>query len=226
MPYKKRYAPRRRRFAFRRRKPTGFATVPRMMLRSLARKRFNQVSTKVFYFKDNGQIENNSQGTYQKAWSPQNLVTASPEGWDAACGLYDEFKCLAMTVKLFPANVGIESDTAVFVSQGLLRGDCIVWSDQKADATPGTISSISQKINQASCRMINPRRPYTRRIFRSTGNPEWGGTAVPATAPDRWIGTINIFGQNTTEVVVPNPPIPLWYWTRQYKVIFRGRINP
>lgn len=226
MPYKRsRYVPRRR-FNFRRRRPAGFGTVPRMMPRSLARKRFNQVSTKVFYFKDNGTINNTIGGTYQGFWSPQQLVTSSPEGFDAACGLYDEFKCLAMYVKIFPANVGIESDTALFANQGFLRGDAIVWSDQKADPTAQTISNISQRINQASCRMINPRRPYSRRIFRATGNPLWGGTAVPSTSPDQWIGTINMFGQNTTSVNPPGAARPLWYWTRQYKVIFRGRINP
>lgn len=222
MPYKRKYAPRRR---FRRKKPTGFATRPRWMPKTLARKRFNQVATKVFWFKDNGDIKNNAGGFYQTNWTTQQIVANPPTGFTDLVKLYDEFKVIGMYVKLFPANVGIEPDTALFSNNGTLRGDVIVWSDQKADVTPSTIASVSDKINQASCRMINPRRPYSRKIFRPTGNPNWGGTSSISQQPDQWIGQISVFGQNTTTVTPPALAVTLWYWTRAYKVIVRGRIN-
>lgn len=230
MPYNRTY---RRRFRYARRyrkrttHPSGFATRPRMMPKSLARKRFNQVSTKVFWFKDNGQIQNNIGGFYQRNFVTQDIISPIPQGFASVTNLYDEYKVLAMKIKFFPANVGIEPDSSLFASAGLLRGDAIVWSDQRPDNNPpATISSISDKINQASCRMLNPRRPYTRTIYRSTGNPDWAGTAVLSNTPDSWNGVISIFGQNTTPVNPPAAPITLWYWTRQYKVLCRGRINP
>lgn len=210
----------------RRRPPAGLATRPRMMPRALARKRFNQVSTKTFWFKDNGTISNTVTGTYYTPFLTQNLVTSTPPGFDDLCKLYDEFKVLGMYIKFFPANVGIEADSALFVSNGLLRGDAIVYSDQRGDVVPSAPQSISDKINQASCRMINPRRPYSRAIFRSTGNPDWGGCESITQQPDQWVGGIYIFGQNTSILTLPALPLTLWYWTRTYKVIVRGRIQP
>lgn len=223
--YRKRYnyAPRyRKRNNYRK---AGFATRPRMMPRTLAVKRFNQVSTKVFWFKDNNVLNTGIGGIGRGVWNTQDIVTNSPQQFLDLCKIYDEYKVLAIYVKLFPANVGTESDTALFGTNGLIRGDHIVWSDNKADVIPTTISSISEKINTASCRMINPRRPYSRKLFRPTGNPDWGGTSSITQTPDQWVGTINWFSQNTTDATPPLNPIPLYYWTRMYKVVFRGRIQ-
>lgn len=204
----------------------GLATRPRVMPRSLARKRWYQVATKTFWFKDNGTIQNSTTGAYYRAFLTQNLVTDTPPGFEDLCKLYDEFKVIGMFVKLFPANVGIESDTAIFANTGLQRGDAIVYSDQRADVVPLQPNSIADKINQASARMINPRRPYSRKIFRSTGNPDWGGCESITQQPDQWVGGIYIFGQNTTTFTPPQASRTLWYWTRTYKIVVRGRIQP
>ena len=224
-PYRKRYNYARRYKKRNNYRRAGFATRPRMMPRSLAIKRFNQVSTKVFWFKDNNVLQTGVGGISRGVWSTQDIVTNPPDQFLDLCKIYDEFKVLAIYVKLFPANVGTESDTLLFGNNSLLRGDHIVWSDNKADVIPSPINAISDKINTASCRMINPRRPYSRRLFRPTGNPDWGGTSSITQTPDQWVGTINWFCQNTTDAVAPAAPLPLYYWTRMFKVVFRGRIQ-
>lgn len=216
----------RRRHKRKTKKPAGLATVPRFMGKTLARNRYNQVSSRVFYFKTNGTISNTTTGIYQATFRVQDLVTNTPAGFLDTCRLYDEFKVLAMAVRWFPANVGIESDNILFGNLGLLRGDAIIWLDQRSPAIPPPIASISDKINFASCRMINPRRPQKRTIYRATGHPRWGGASNPGQLPDTWNGTVNLFGQNTTLLVPPATAVPLWYYTISYKVIFRGRSQP
>jgi len=90
-----------------RRKRRGLATNPQMMTRSLAFKRLNQVSTKVFYFKMNNQISLHPDGNYQTVFD-FNLLYTIPR-FLSYCDLYDQYKVLGYTVRLFQATVGIES---------------------------------------------------------------------------------------------------------------------
>lgn len=222
----------RRRFTYARRRrarKTGLATRPRMMGRTQKLRRFNQVSTKVFYFKINGELTTDGSGNIYRAWTTRNLNVPSPgipvpAGWDSLKELYDQYKVIGMTLKLFPANVGIEPDATLLAAGGLLRGDTAVYSDQRFDSGAAAPTQINEVINKASCRMINSRRPYTRNLFRSRGYPTWANTQGPAT-PDSWNGSIEILVNNATpESLTPPITTPLlWYWTLQYKVVVRGR---
>lgn len=220
MPYTKRYNRRRPAYRRRRRVP-GLATRPRMMPRTLAMKRMNQVGTKVFWFKRNGIITPNLAGTRYSYWRTQEIndPQTTPIGWPAVKTLYDQYKVLAIKVRLFPANVGIESDSAIFASNALLRGDTVVWTDQRYQ--PNAPATISEVINNASTKMINSRRPYARTLFRARGNPEWGDTQ--SALPDSWDGSIEMLFNNASPAPATGTAPTLWYWTVQYKVLVRGR---
>lgn len=223
MPYAKRRLTYRRRHA---KKPSYLATRPRMMSTALRRKRVQQVSTKVFYFKTNGLIDPSAVGSYQFNFATQDLTgVAPPAQLDNVFQMYDEYKLLGMSIKLFPANVGTEPNMFGPGIQTLNRGDCVLWTDQAPPfQNPATIGEI---INTASCRMINPRRPQRRSLYRPKGHPHWGRTQQPpASNEDEWSGVISVAGFHTT----PAPPPPLaaptlWYYTRTYKVLFRGRVQ-
>lgn len=222
MPFKRAYRPRRR---FRRRNRNPMATRTRMMSRSLAFKRHNQVSTKVFYFKQNGTIISDLAGNYYGNWRSRNLLTNPPFGILQLFDMYDQYKILAYTVRFFPANVGIESDSAIFAAAGLKRGNTIVWSDQRFDSNQATPSSISNVINNASSRIINSRRPYKRTIFRAKGNPNWGSCHDYTTDPDPWDSSIEILVNDATpsSLTPPLVSIQLYFYTVSWKVIVRGR---
>ncbi len=212
---------RRRKTQARRRRPAGFATRPKFIPRGLAFKRFNQLSTKCFYFKTAGSIDTGPTSQIFFNWNVQNITGTPPPQMAALFQMYDEYKVLSMRVRLFPANVGIESDSAIVGSNALSRGDQIIWSDQKGDAVVVAPISIAERINYGSCRMINPRRPITRVIFRPTGHPDWGKCQDPAAQPDSWTGNINLYGVAVT--VTTGVGRPLWYLTRTYKILVRGR---
>lgn len=223
MPYKSRMNYRRRPNRRRRRPRAGLATRPRMMSNTLALKRMNQVSTKCFYFKRNGIIQPNLAGTTYEFWTTRSIESVVIAGWTNLKTLYDQYKVLAIKLKLFPANVGIESDTAFIGSNGLLRGDTCVWSDQRYDANAQVPTLISQVINNASTRMINSRRSYNRTLYRPKGNPGWGQTNGPPT-PDSWNGSIELIINGATPAPVPPAAAPtLYYYTLEYKVLMRGR---
>ena len=221
MPFtrtRRRYRPRRPRRNF------GLATKPVMIPRTLAIKRHNQVSTKVFYFKDNGKVVADLGGHAIVGWSAQDILNVAQ--WTSITGLYDQYKVIGMTVKIFPANVGTEGHETLFGQDFTLnRGDAIVWSDQRPGDTTQIPQFIEDSINNASCKMINPRRPYKRSIFRAKGFSEWGGLEA-TTQPDSWKGNVYLVQNNTTPAVVGPPssyePL-LWYWTRLFKVVVRGR---
>lgn len=213
MPYKKTYTRRRRR------RNNQLATKSKFVPRGLASKRYQNLSTKVFYFKTAGVITTGTTGTYFNTFNVQNIVATPPAQLTHIFALYDEYKMLAMRIKWFPANVGIESDTAILGSNGLLRGDVVIWLDQKGDIATTAPANINAIINQGSCRMINPRNPQGRVIYRPKGHPDWGKCENPAVVPDQWDGSVNIFGQETTLVALRK----LWYYTITYKVLVRGR---
>lgn len=226
MPYRR---TNRRRRAPRRRRNNGLATRPRMMSRSLAHKRMNQISTRTMWFKYNSTIDAlESEFTEWRSGGGQLLGISQ---FQTMCQLYDQYKVLGFTVRLFPANVGIESHDQ-FIGQDftLLRGNHIVWTDQKRDATLADPTAINQIINTASARMINPRRPYRMSLWRPRGVPGWGSCVglpppfppVPTAVLDPWDGSIAHFYQDATNSQ-PGDPQPLYFYTIQYKVVFRGR---
>lgn len=228
MPYKKSLRKRRPR----RKRIPGIATTSKFMPSRLKAQRFNQVSTKTFYFKTNGIIQPSTAGSYQQNWNTRDLAPTvfPPANFDALARLYEEYKVLAMNVRIFPANVGTESNwtqTAPApgvpsVPRTLDRGDCVIWNDQAPPfKNPASVGDI---INFASCKMINARRPFARKIFRAKGHPEWGRLAATGFVPDSWDGQISLAGFLAT--TAPSPPaLPptLWYFTRSYKILVRGR---
>lgn len=221
MPYKKRGVRNRRR-----RRVPGLATRPSMMSRTLAAQRRQQVSTKVFWFKQNGQLTADLNGDILYRWRTRNMLTPpAPIGVNNAFALYDQYKILAMKVRLFPAFVGNEPDTTLLQPGGIWRGDTCVWSDQRFNINQQQPTTIAEVINNASSRMINSRRPYSRALYRAKGNPLWGSTVNIATDPDPWDASIEITGNNflpTPSATLPNGQV-FWYYTVTWKLIFRGR---
>lgn len=228
---------RRRRFNFRRRPffrrnnyrggRYGLATRPRMMPRALRFKRMNQVDTRVCYFKVNGVITANDQLNQYYEFRTSFLYAANPNGWAQYTLLYDQFKILGMTYRLYPSNVGTEPTAAG--AQGpastihFNRGNHCIWNDQRWDPTVVQPTTIGQVINTASAKLINPRRPYTRSIWRPRGRYQWGATrAFTTTNPDPWTGSINHLINGAT--VQPQGQLKeLYFYVLTFKVIFRGR---
>lgn len=224
MPYaRRRYN--RRRPAYRRRRIPGLATRPRMMPRTLALKRYQQVGTRVFWFKQNGNLSTNLIGDINYSWRTRDMmVQPAPYGIQDCFNLYDQYKILALKVKFFPAFVGAEPDATLFPGGGLQRGDTVVWSDQRFDPGAQLNVLISQVINNASAKMINSRRPYSRTIYRSRGNPHWGSCQDYQAVPDPWSAAVEILGNNYRPSATPTTPGQVfWYYTVQWKVLFRGR---
>lgn len=233
MPYTKRRSSRRVRF--KRRNPGQLATRPRLMSRTMAAKRYHQVSTRVFWFKSNEVFSLNN-ATYQfDPLEVQRIVTVQPKGWLQAVQLYDQYKVLGMVLKMFPANVGTEPTAAdglavgpANIPIGINRGNHVMYIDQRQDSPAiAQPTSISQIINRGSARMINARRPWTTSIWRPKGKPIWGSTKNILTTPDSWTGSINHFCEGGSRI--PNTPSGLpqtwtvFYYTLTWKVIFRGR---
>ena len=214
----------RRRPRARRPAHRALATVPRMMPRSYAFKRHNQVATKVFWLKLNGLTNTDAQGANLAIFRTRGInAQPVPAGKDAIFTLYDQFKVLAMRIRWFPANVGTEPGSGVAgpLQVYMARGDQVVWSDQRVDASQQVPQFISEVINNASARMINPRRPYTRIIYRPKGVPAWGSCIDPITSPDQWNGAIYQLINNSTPAATSGRP--LWYYTLTYKIVVRGR---
>lgn len=207
-----------------RKKSRALGTAPVMMNKIVAFKRQNQVFNRVFWFKFNGLLASDLGGNIYQSFNTRaiNLAGQIPVGFDALKSLYDQYKILAIRLKLFPANVGIEPDATLLAAGGLFRGDTAVWSDQRFDFGAQNPTQISQVINIASCKMINSRRPYTRTLYRAKGYPTWANTQGPGTA-DSWNGSIELIVNNATPQQAGGSAPVLWYYTIQYKVMVRGR---
>jgi len=219
MPYKRRSRSRRRNF--RRRRVT--AAVPRMMGRYRAKKRFQQVDARPFWFKYNAEIfaGGTSHAVFQADPMLYNIVS-----FQRLTAIYDEYKVLGFKMKLFPANVGTESHDPVGSDRSFRRGNHVVWNDQDTPGAFPVVTQIREVINTASARMVNPRRPYTRAIWRPYGHNKWtstedGGSGI-VIDQDPWSGSIQLFYQDASVTVSPNS-IALWFVTVQFKVLFRGR---
>ena len=215
MPYTKRRKTRARR-------KTGLATRARMVPRGLAMKRHFQVSTDVKYFKVCQTLVIDDTGTSFFSWRTQDIVDNPPSGFNYMKELYDQYKCLGIQVKLFPANVGTEG--APNPQGSFRRGDCVIWSDQREEATALAPTSIEEILSDGSAKIINARRPYKRSIFRSRGYPSWGSTQNLSTEPDPWGGAIYLYQDKCAPIPIPpQRGTQLWYCTLLYKILFRGR---
>jgi len=212
---------------YNKRKKNGvLATVPRMMSNRLRFKRMNQVSTRTFYFKLNGQASSapatndNYFGFRSKGFTEDQTVIppvlSNIPQRTAIFSLYDEYKVVGISLKLFPSNVGTEPGQTF--EQGILnRGDMVVWSDQRFNGAGQVPTDIAVVLNHASARMIDPRRKYQRSLFRPKGYPDWGSCERPLEISDPWDGAIQLLVNNVT------PSRPLFWYTLTYKVIVRGR---
>lgn len=208
------------------RRTAGLATRPKFVPRKLATKRWHGVDTKIFYFKRNATALADGDGVYYNSFRAREL-TDNPADYPQFTllkSIYDQYKVLAIQVKFYPANVGIEPhDTLLLTDYTLLRGQTVVWNDQRTDNTV-VPTQISQVINNASMHMCNSRRPFKRTIYRAKGFPEWGAIQPPAT-DDSWGGSIQVLTTGATAASI-TPPVTaplLWYFTVSYKVIFRSR---
>ena len=207
-----------------RRRPRVLATRPRMMSKSLAFKRLNQVSTRTMYFKTNGLIASTETGNKTSEFRWDLLYTISQ--FNDFNNIYDQYKILGYKVKMFPANVGTESTGNPNV--GVLafnRGDSLIYSDTRFDPTAVVPTAINQVINTASAKMLNSRRPISRSLWRPKGKPRWGSMKEIATSGDDWHSTITHIANNQTIIAPPVLPKAVWYYTIQFKVCFRGRIQ-
>lgn len=212
----KRYARKRR---YKRKNNAGLATVPRMMGRSTATKRYHGVDQRVFWFKRNGTVATTPSPRQFNQYFASGLVTSPPQSFQALRNVYDQYKILGMKMKFYPANVGIEVDPTT----NLKRGNHCLWIDQRYDPNLAVPATISDVICTASARLINPRRPYSISIWRPKGKPSWGSCKDINTNPDLWTGGILYFIEDAS-VTVPNGPAQkMYFWTIQYKVVFRGR---
>ena len=250
MPYRKTYASRsRRRAPYRKRRNTyGLATIPKMMTYNRFKRRWNQVDSRVFWMKLNGTINLNDQAYQYYAFPVQRLtgevppaggppppaITNPPNGWLQLCEMYDQYKVLGVKYSLFPCNVGIEATGGSGTTNQsiyLNRGNHCIWIDQRADSSVQPPTSISEIISTSSARLINARQPYKTSIWRPKGRPTWGSCKDynqigDAKRLDPWNGIINHFIEGGTR---PNQvltgTLPIFYYTLEYKVIFRGRVD-
>lgn len=204
----------------------GLAVKPKMMPRSYKWARENQVDTRTFWFKHNGIINLNDQPYQYYEFRTNFLYAINPQGWSQMIQLYDQFKILGFRYKLFPASVGIEAtggSTNIATPIWLNRGNHLLWKDQRFDPNVQLPTAISDVINTASARLINARQPYTMSIWRPKGKYIWGSTKdFTGNQPDPWTGSINHFieGGNIQPV---GDVKTIYYYTLQFKVVFRGR---
>lgn len=225
MPYtaRRKYARKRRP----RRNAAGLATRPRMMGKGNASKRYHGVDTRVFWFKQNGVIESlPAQQTPQfRQFQTGLLATSPPVSFNHCRGLFDQYKILGMKLRLFPANVGKESMdlTSQLSVNNFVRGNHCLWIDQRWDPNSISPTTIAEVISTASARLINPRRPYSVSLWRPKGKPNWGSCKDIVQSPDLWNGVINYLLTDCTVTVPNGPPQVFYYYTLQWKVIFRGR---
>lgn len=222
MPFYKSRRPRftrRRRFA--RRNPPGLATRPRMMGRRTFQTRKYGVDTKTFWFKQNGIITTNVTADQYVPWMTSDLAAlGGPAPFGTVKRLYDQYKILGMKVKIFPANPGVDD----FLP--LRRGNVVMWADTRFDPTVPVPTVIGEVIGNNNCRMVQPNRRMTMSLYRPRGKPTWGSCKTSATAGDLWIGEINMLINDAT--ITPAPPATptqMWFWSCQWKVIFRGRVD-
>lgn len=209
-------------------------TRKRFMPASLAVKRYNQVSTKVFYFKGSGTINSDPVGNVLQQWNtqyppintgdPQRMPNVADSYTIAEC--YNSYKILAVKVRLFASNLGTEpgqSDAPNPPIPGFNRGSTVIYLDQDIRPNTQVPIQITEVINYGSARMIPSRADrWTVTMYRKRGVPEWGtcdrNVSFQDRVPDPWNASVNFLGNfaSTTQR-------PLWFYVVTYKIIFRGR---
>ncbi|AXH74561.1 MAG: hypothetical protein [Circoviridae sp.] len=222
---RRRFRPRRR---FRRRYAPGLATRPRMMGRTLARKRAHGVDTRVFWFKENGKISTIATSSQLNYFGTSDLVAVGgPPAFNIIRTLYDQYKLLGMKVKVFPVNPEIDlNPTGVAGARPLRRGNIATWVDQRQEPAPSTVTQISQIIGNNSTRIRNPLKMFSMSLWRPRGKQLWGSTKSLGLHPDPWLGIINMLINDASPIgPAPAVPIQMYFFTVQYKVIFRGRVD-
>jgi len=225
MPYRKNRSRRRR--PRRARQPYGPPLRgPPRMTRAL---RVHQNLTRdCRWFKFTQNIPTNVNGNFFNNWAPPDVTNCLDfTKWGQ---IWEEFKVLQFSVKLFPAAVGSESLQEANNTQPVpgnqatfKRGNVITWVDQgSADPNFNTIEDI---IIRPSAKLINPRRFHKRWCTRPRGNPDWGQLDSDGTIalPDQWNDSrIKLYGQGFTPSTSPGTQV--WYYVMiTFKVIFRGR---
>lgn len=220
MPFRRRRPKSRRRSSRRGKRYT--AAYPRMMGRGRAKRRFQQVDNRLFWFKYNNTLAAPG-GDRHYVFQPDAMLY-NILSFQRVAKLYDEFKVLGFKLKLFPADVGIESGDPAGVPRVFRRGNVCIWNDQRTPGALPPVTNISQVINNASARLISARRPYARSIWRPYGTPNWTSTEDDGSGVlidiDPWSGSIQMYIQDAT---ITTTDFPLWFTSVQFKVLFRGR---
>lgn len=215
---------RRTRRTKRRPKRRLYGTKASFMPKRLAQERYANVGTKTFYFKGTGVIAPDTAGITQFAWRTiRGGQPAVPPDFPTVAELYTEYKLLAIRVKLFAANIGLEpaqtSPTATFMA----RGNTVLYVDQDINANEPLPSILTDVMNYGSTKMIPSRADkHTRVLYRAKGHPEWGccdrNVPIADREPDSWNGGLFLLGTGASPTANA-----LWYYTVSYKVVFRGR---
>lgn len=215
--------------------PNMFGTKPKFMPSRLKMLKANQLDTKTFYFKNSGTINSNNAGQSEFFWQtlvpdpavPGTLVFPNVADYLAISSAYQEYRCLAIKITLFAANVGTEVGqiTAGIDTPGYNRGNTVVYCDQDVKPSTTIPEEITDLINIGSAKMIPSRvSKFSYTIYRAKGHPEWGTCNLNLNpddrTPDSWWGAIFLRGQYARIGVGVRP---LWFWRAAYKVEFRGR---
>lgn len=192
------------------------------MGRGLALKRTNQTSTKTFYFKSAGRIGGDPSFQANNTWSTLLWLPGQPQAFPNIPGDYNvisrgylQYKILAIKVVMYAANIGSEPN------DNIDRGITCVWKDQQVVRGQPVPSQVLDVINLGSAKILPSRvSRWTTIIYRPRGAPEWGNcdidTPTNQRVADSWSGAIHMVGNSVSNTL-------LWYWTANYKVIFRGR---
>ena len=220
MPYtRKTRRPRRRKGAGR-----FLATRPKQMTRTQRLKRVLGVDTRVFWFKDNGQFDWPEfvippEYHQNQQWGTQRIDAVGPHGWRSLVAMYDEYKVLGMTVKFYAVNI--------FTEMNRVRGNHISWLDQNVEENPFQLpDSVDDVITNASSKMRNSRRSWSQSLWRPKGVYKWGQCRDIPNHPDPWRGQIYLLAANCSMLSQGEAGVtPMYYWTVETKVVFRGRRN-
>jgi len=208
------------------------------MTKTLATKRYNQVSTKLYYFKGNGVIAADNAGNGVAGWTTRTRIVPPPPAtpyfmpgipadfYRVSRG-FAQYKVLAIKLVLHPANVGTESDMPGINTSPWQRGNCITWIEQQLYTGQQIASNISDVMNLGSAKMFIPRQKHSRTVYRPKGLPAWG--TCDADVPDNqwvldpwWGGIFWMINRSTPNTLGQNA-LPLFYYQTTLKVVFRGR---
>lgn len=224
MPFRRRFRPRRfNRFRRRGRRVGPGLRAPRW---NFAKRAQQNLTREVRHFKWVVAIRSNNTGVLN--FNVQTSDVTNGQQFDLFSRIWEEYKILTINMKLFPSNVGGESQQYLGPSPPpagiplFQRGDTVTYCDPNAPGLPP--QGINDVMGKSSARLFNPRRYHKRWINRPRGYPGWGAIDPNGviTTPDPWPGSITLFGDNFTPVQVPGSQI-FFYGMLTFKVLFRSR---